>query len=172
MDNIKRILILGCSGCGKSTLAKKIGEKYDYPVIHLDFHYWQPGWISMKREAWREKVEELIQGEYWVCDGNYHSTLEIRLNKADLVIYIESSKLKCLWNVLKRYLRYRGKSRPDLNQGCQEQIDLEFIKWIWNFNRKIKPYIFKIFARKLKEKQLHIIKSKREIKALLERIIL
>ena len=31
-----KIAIIGYSGAGKSDLAKKLGEKYQIPVLHLD----------------------------------------------------------------------------------------------------------------------------------------
>jgi adenylate kinase family enzyme len=50
---MKRIAILGCSGAGKSTLARILGHRFGLPVIHLDQHYWRPGWVEPSKEEWR-----------------------------------------------------------------------------------------------------------------------
>lgn len=41
----------------------------------------------------------------------------------------------CLFRVIIRWIKYHGKTRPDLAEGCVETIDLKFIKWILKFRR-------------------------------------
>ena len=55
----RRWLILGSGGAGKSTFARQFGPLVDLPVIHLDLHYWKPGWVETEKSAWRERVAEL-----------------------------------------------------------------------------------------------------------------
>ncbi|MEO9901595.1 isopentenyl transferase family protein [Nisaea sp.] len=42
---MNRVLILGCPGAGKSTAARSLAKITGLPVIHLDRHYWEPGWV-------------------------------------------------------------------------------------------------------------------------------
>jgi thymidylate kinase len=42
---------------------------------------------------------------------------------------------------LGRYLKHRGENRPELADGCNEKIDLDFLKWIWNYPRDVKPEV-------------------------------
>ena len=51
----RRWLILGSGGAGKSTFARRLGALLDLPVIHLDRHYWNPGWVETEKDAWAEK---------------------------------------------------------------------------------------------------------------------
>lgn len=140
---MQRILILGNAGSGKTFLAMKLAELLDLELIHLDYHFWQPGWRKPEKAAWKEKITSLINKPKWVMDGNYSSILDIRLVRADTVIFLKENRIKCLYRCFRRYLKYRGRNRPDLLPGCPETFDLEFIRWIWNYSRKEKPEIFK-----------------------------
>ena len=82
LGEAKRILILGCGGAGKSTLARRLGAATGLPVVHLDGLYWQPGWVAMERAAWRRTVENEIAKDAWIIDGNFGSSLELRLSRA------------------------------------------------------------------------------------------
>ncbi|MFI6132271.1 hypothetical protein [Micromonospora sp. NPDC051141] len=43
---MRRILVVGSSGAGKSTVAGELARRLDLPLIHLDRHYWRPGWVA------------------------------------------------------------------------------------------------------------------------------
>lgn len=155
---MQRILILGCCGAGKSTLSRSLAEQLNLPIIHLDQHYWQPNWKEPTRVDWEEKVKELIKEDKWIMDGNYSGTIDIRINRADTIIYLESSTIKCLYRVMKRIVKYRGKVRPDMPPGCPERFDLGFLHYVAVFNIiKRKPLLKKI-QHIAKEKQVHIIR--------------
>ena len=59
----------------------------------------------------------------------------------------------CLWNVLKRQLRYRGKVRPDLPDQCVSKLNLRFLRDVWRFNKKNHARI----AEKLEASQAQVI---------------
>ena len=46
-------------------------------MIHLDIHYWKPGWVKPSNDEWREQQRPLLAGEAWIVDGNYHETLQL-----------------------------------------------------------------------------------------------
>lgn len=140
-ERLKRILILGNCGSGKTTLGRRLGDLLGLPVVHLDRHYWQPGWKEPAPDIWRQKVAELAAGEAWVMDGNYYRSLDLRLPRADTVLYLDYPTWLCLLRVYQRYFHYRGKQRPDIGEGCPEKMDREFLHWIWSFRQKVKPVI-------------------------------
>jgi adenylate kinase family enzyme len=143
---LQKILILGCAGAGKSTFATELGQKLGIEVIYLDSLFWLPGWVATPRPVWREKVTALCQKERWIMDGNYNNTLQLRLQYADAVVYFDFPRLKCLWGAVKRRIIYSGKTRPDMGAGCNEKLDVEFVKFIWNFNKTEKPQALKLLG--------------------------
>ena len=144
---MKRIAIIGPGGAGKSTLARQIGAVLNLPVIHLDAYYWHEGWIETRKEVWEHTVREMTEGEAWVMDGNYGGTMELRLTAADTVVFLDLPPLLCVWRVVRRQVRYRNRTRPDMGPGCPEKLDPTFLKWIWNYRRDRRPGILERMAR-------------------------
>jgi adenylate kinase family enzyme len=152
---MQRVLVLGSSGSGKSTLARQLGKTLDLEVIHLDSYFWQPNWIETPADLWEQKLNQLLEKEHWVMDGNYTSSLERRLAYSDTVIFLDLSRARCFWRVLGRYLKHRGANRPELPEGCNEKIDLDFIKWIWNYPNRSRRQILQMLDY---QPQIEVIK--------------
>ena len=164
---LRRILILGPSGSGKSTVCKRIGRILDIPAIHLDMHYWKRNWVETPKDEWPDKIKELISSEAWVIDGNYTSTLKIRTDAADTLIFLDMTRRLSYLRVVTRYLRNRGKTRPDVTEGCPEKIDWDFIKWIWDYPRTRKPMILRFLEKLRASKNVYILHNQREIEEFL-----
>ncbi|MDA3838001.1 MAG: hypothetical protein PF574_03355 [Candidatus Delongbacteria bacterium] len=49
---MKRILIIGSGGAGKSTFSKQLSKILGIPIIHLDVHFWLPGWEMTESNKW------------------------------------------------------------------------------------------------------------------------
>lgn len=167
---MKRIAVIGPSGAGKSTVARQLAAMLHIPVIHLDAYYWQPGWTATPSETWQAKQEELVQAETWIIDGNYSSTLDIRLAKADIIIMLDYPRLLCLYRVLKRCLYYQGRTRPDLNEGCPERIDWKHLKWIWDYPKNGRARAMKAIERNKEGKRIVILHTATETKRFLEEL--
>ncbi|MGL5805452.1 MAG: DNA topology modulation protein [Xenococcaceae cyanobacterium] len=169
---MQRITIIGSSGSGKSTLAKKLEQKLDIPVIHLDRFYWQPGWIPRLEADWIDLQCKLLQGDRWIVDGNYLSTMDLRLEAADTIIFLDFKRSLCLWRVTKRYLKYRGRTRSDMASDCPERLTLDFLQWVWNFQGRSRPKIqSKLEAhQKSKAKEVFILQNPKQVSDFLDRI--
>ena len=113
------------------------------PVIHLDVHYWQPGWTETPWEVWKERQKALLEGESWIIDGNYGSTLDMRLEAADTVIFLDFSRFLCTYRVLKRLAMYRKGERPDMAEGCDERFNWEFMRFVWTFPEQHRPRVLR-----------------------------
>lgn len=140
---MQRIVILGNAGSGKSTLARELGKRLDLPVVHLDKLFWEPGWVEPDAEQFRQRVRDAVATDAWVCEGNYaRRTFDLRLPRADLVIWLDTPRLTCFRRGIVRSAMNRP--RPDLAAGCREKLDREFLtflKFVWQYDRGYRPGI-------------------------------
>jgi adenylate kinase family enzyme len=159
---MRKVLVIGSGGAGKSTFARRLGELLNLEVIHLDALYWNPGWVETPKAAWAERVAELVRREAWIMDGNYSGTFDIRLKACDAVVFLDMPRLVCLWRVLKRYVHYRGRSRPDIAAGCPEDLNPEFLLWIWNYPKRTRPKIIDWMRQHSANKKVVWLRSRAE----------
>lgn len=167
---MKRILILGCCGSGKSTLARSLNDITGIEIIHLDQEYWNPNWVETPKDEWNAKVRVLAAKESWIMDGNYSGSLDIRLPRADTIIYLDRNTITCLYRVLKRIWKYKGKTRPDMVSGCPERFDWDFIHYVAVFNLVSKKRVMQKLKQMSKDQQLIILSSDLEVTNYLENI--
>ena len=136
----RRVLVTGLAGAGKSTFSRALSAKTGLPVIHLDIHFWKPGWVEPSEDEWREKQRGLLTGDDWIADGNYHATLDLRLERADTVVYLDTPWWVCARRALVRGIRKRAVDFQ-LPNGCDESAlrrlrDEWSLAWrIWRIRR-------------------------------------
>ena len=163
---MERIVIIGCSGAGKSTLARQLGEKLNLPVVHLDKLWWKPGWEERSREEFDAKLAEELKKPQWIMDGNFDRTMEVRIARCDTIIYLDFNRITCLLGVLKRVITTYGKVRPDMGEGCPERFDWDFLKWVWNFNKKKREKNYRLL-NETKHAETIVLKNRRMVKRFL-----
>ena len=166
---MERIIIIGCGGAGKSTLARQLGEKLNLPVVHLDKLFWKPGWVESTKDEIDAKIMEEMSKPKWIIDGNYNRTIAERIRHCDTVIYLDFSRLACLMGVAKRILTTYGTVRPDMGAGCPERFDPEFLKWIWNFNRKHRENYYRLL-NEAEGIETIVLKNHKAVKRFLEQL--
>lgn len=158
---MRKIAVIGGSGAGKSTLAKQLGSQLNIPVYHLDDIFWKPGWNSIERSKLIEEQKIILQNDSWVIDGNYSASMDIRLHDADTVIFLHYKTIRYLYGVVKRRIQYHKKTRPDMGKDCEEKLDLEFLNWVYQFNKQKAPGIHQKLQQ-LQDTNIHIFKSPKE----------
>ena len=168
---MRKVLVIGSGGAGKSTFAKRLSKILNIEVIHLDSLYWSAGWVETPKAEWKKIVEGLILGDSWIMDGNYSGTLDLRFEACDTVIFLDLARTICLWRVIKRAIKYRNVSRPDMAEGCPEKVDLEFILWIWNYKKRTRPKIVKLLKANSQNKEVVWLRSDEEVEEFLARVI-
>lgn len=141
---MRKIIIIGSGGAGKSTFARKLSTVIGIQVYHLDALYWKPGWEQTERDEWKHTIENIIRNESWIMDGNFGGTMEMRAHASDTIIFLDYSTTRCLYGIFKRRIMYHGKVRPDMNEGCPEKLDWEFVKWVAEYKRKKAPGIIEM----------------------------
>lgn len=165
---MQRVMIIGCCGAGKSTLSKKLSELTGLETIHLDQHYWKPNWVETNAEEWNTIVQKLAARPSWIIDGNYGGTMDLRIEKADTIIYLDYSTVKCLWRITKRIVKYKGRERPDMPTGCKERFDLEFYHYVATYNLLRRKKLHQLVNRVKGEKQVFIFRNDGEVDDFLE----
>ena len=165
---MERILIIGLQGSGKSTFANKLGQRLNREVIHLDKIYYESGWKhTQTKEEWRQTIRNLVSDQRWIMDGQYNSTLDIRIPAADTIIFFNFSKTVCFYRIFKRIF---NKVQPfDKAEGNFNKISWDLIKKILYFPRqetlaKLEPF--------KNSKKIFIVKNSREAKNLLDKLVI
>ena len=131
---MQRILIIGPCGAGKSTLAATLGARLGLPVFHMDKLNWQPGWVESSKDEINARLDAIVKTDRWLIDGNYGGTLPVRLARADTVIYLDYPISLCTARLFRRLWIYRGRTRPDMTEGCPERFDLGFLLYLLRWN--------------------------------------
>jgi adenylate kinase family enzyme len=136
---MQRVLIIGPCGSGKSTLARELGPKLGLPVYHMDKLNWKPGWVESSKDEIRERLAAITATDHWLIDGNYGGTLEPRLERADAVLYLDFPIRLCVMRMLGRVWTWRGRTRPDMTEGCPERFDFAFLLYLLQWNGGPRP---------------------------------
>ena len=160
-ENINKIAVIGGSGTGKSTLAKNMGKILNLPVYHIDAMHHLENWVSRDKDERDRMILEKANKPKWVIDGTYKATLEERVKKADMIIFLDYSTIARLKGILGRYFEDKGKERPEI-PGCKEKMDFDFIKMTINWKRTKGNTIYEILERN-KNKKILIFKNRRKL---------
>ncbi|MFJ8442390.1 P-loop NTPase family protein [Kitasatospora griseola] len=139
-----RIAIMGCGGSGKTVVGRQLAELIDAPLTHLDGVYYDADWNPLPQEKFAALQEELVARPRWVIDGNYASTLPIRLKRADTVIFLDIPPVICLLGILQRRWRYRGGQHT--SQGVFDRITWGFVRYILGYRRQMRPKVRALIA--------------------------
>jgi adenylate kinase family enzyme len=168
-----RVLVDGMMGSGKSTFARALAARSGLPVIHLDVHYWKPGWVRPSDDEWREHQRALLAGEAWIIDGNYNETLPLRLERAETVIFLDSPWWLCASRAFVRGLR---KPVGEMPEGCEDSVNRRLRdEWggvgrIWRNRRSEPEYARSEILRHGSHTTVHVLRSRREAKAFLDAV--
>ena len=162
----RRVVVTGMAGAGKSTFSRALSDKTGLPLIHLDVHFWQPGWVEPSEDEWREKQRDLITSDEWILDGNYHATLALRLERADTAVFLDTPWWVCARRALVRGVRKRpvGFQLPN---GCDEPALRRFreewsLAWrIGRDHRSERELELGILSQRAKNIAFYVLRSKR-----------
>ena len=109
--------------------------------------------------------QRLVAGERWIVDGNYAGTLDIRLARADTIVFFDLSRRSCLLGLLRRWARHRG--RPLQAPGCPERWDWGFVRWVWRYRRHSRPRVLAAIDRHAPQARLIVVGNRRAASDLL-----
>ena len=165
-----RISIIGGAGTGKTTLSNILSEKYNIPVTHIDGIHHLKNW-RVRDKAERDKIIlDIVAKEKWIIDGTYKDTIKQRLEKSDLIIWLDYSTFAQVKGILKRFLKNPGKEKPEI-PGCNERLNLEFLKYVIDYRKKKRHFVVEAIESIDQSKVLVFTKQKKLNKWLKEQNI-
>ena len=154
-----RITIIGCGGSGKSHLSRTLGTLLGITPVHLDVLYYDQDWNPMDKEQFADLQRDLVAAPRWIIDGNYASTLLIRLQPADTVIFLDLPGWLCLWGIMQRRLRHRGGQHKDI--GVYDRITANFVRYILGYRRTMAPRVRQLIADHAGDAEVIVLRSRR-----------
>lgn len=160
-----KVIVIGCPGSGKSTFSRALGEQTGLPLFHLDNLYWKADKTTLPKPLFRQALEEILKQERWIIDGNYGSTLEMRMQACDTVFFLDYPTAVCLQGVSSRKGKHRS-DMPWIEQAGEE--DGEFLAFIKDYRRVSRPVVLALL-RKYEEKAIVVFKNREEAAAYLAR---
>lgn len=161
---MKKIIVIGCPGGGKSTFSKALESIIKIPLYHLDIMYWNEDKTTVDKTVFQKRLLEVIEKDEWIIDGNYASTMDMRMKACDTVFFLDYPLDVCLSGILER----RGKPRSDMPWVEKEnELDEEFIRFITNYREESRPEVLSLLER-YSDKKIYVFQSRKEADEFLE----
>lgn len=153
-----RIAIIGCGGSGKSHLARELGAALGITPVHLDALYYDEDWNPLPKEEFAALQRDLVTAPRWVIDGNYATSLPIRLAAADTVIFLDLPARTCLWGIAQRWLRHGSGQHQAI--GVYDRIAWGFVPYILGYRRSMAPRVRALIAGHAGEAEVIVLRSR------------
>ena len=115
--NYQRINVVGTSGSGKTVFSKSLSAILGIDHIEADQVFWGPDWYWPSDDEFFTNLREaLSRRDAWILDGNYTRTIPIKWENVELVIWLDYSFIRTLFQAIKRAVK-RSVSREELWAG-------------------------------------------------------
>ena len=140
---------MGPGAAGKSTLAVRLGEITGLPVIELDKLFWRPGLAATPRGQWAAIQHELVSQQSWIMDGDLgpYDVVDVRLQAADTVVFLDFSLVRCAWRAIRR---------------SRERAD--FWRWLLSYRRQSRPLLVQAISVHAGDADVHILRTPRAVR--------
>lgn len=163
---MQRVAVVGSGGAGKTTFSRELSHRTGLPIVHLDRHYWKPGWVESPRDEWRIALIEKLEGEQWIADGNYAGTFDVRFSRADTIIVLAPPRWRCISRAIRRSFVNHGLSVQA--EGCPERIDVTFLWWLWRYPKDGRPLLDEALRVHGQAATVYELNSSRDVTRFLE----
>ena len=140
---MEKVIIIGCPGSGKSTFGRKLKHITGLPLYHLDMMFWNEDKTTVSKEIFIERLHEVMSNPKWIIDGNYGSSMEMRIKECDTVFFLDYPTEVCIDGIMKR----KGKPRSDMPWVENDNTDEEFIAFVNSYNLESRPKVIKLLEK-------------------------
>ena len=161
---MEKIIVIGCPGRGKSTFSRALHQITGIPLVHLDMLYWNRDKTTVEKAVFLERLAKAMRQHRWIIDGNYASTMELRMQACDTVIFLDYPVGLCLEGIRQR----RCTVRSDM-PWVETEEDAEFLAFIQNYNRQNRPEVLHLLNL-YPQKEIHIFQNRSEAEAFLAQL--
>ena len=111
---------------------------------------------------------EFVAAPRWVIDGNYNSTVQVRLEAADTVVFMDLPTRVCLWGILSRQLRHgRGQNEQT---GVYNRITGDVLRYVVGYRWKMRPRVLAKIHRHASGAALIMLTSRRQTRHFLRQV--
>ena len=162
---MKKVIVIGCPGSGKSTFSKSLHRITGIPLFHLDMLFWNADKTTVEKSVFLDRLLKIVQNDEWIIDGNYASTMELRLQKCDTVIFLDYPLDVCLNGIKER----KGKPRSDMPWIENDEDDAEFVEFIKGYNSQSRPQVMELL-KKYSYKDVYIFSNRIQAEEFLRKI--
>ncbi|SDG84046.1 hypothetical protein SAMN05421505_108212 [Sinosporangium album] len=164
---MNRVAVVGSGGSGKSHVARELGRLLQAPVTHLDAVYFDDEWNTLPPEKFEAAQRELVSEPSWVIDGNYNSSLHVRLEACDTVVIMDVSTPAALWGILSRQVRHGAGQHQ---QGVYNRIHWGVVRYVATYRRKMRPQVLAKISQYGTGKQVMFLNSRAQTKRWLQQL--
>ncbi|MBR3893526.1 MAG: adenylate kinase [Clostridia bacterium] len=162
---MKRVIVIGCPGSGKSSFSRALCQKTGLPLCHLDLLYWNADKTTVEKSVFLARLSTVLKEDAWIIDGNYASTMEMRMAACDTVFFLDYPLAVCLDGVRAR----RGKPRSDM-PWIEGEEDAELIEMIKGFRVQQRPQVMALLE-KYRDKNVVVFQSREQADAFLRHAV-
>lgn len=143
LRSARRIAVIGSPGGGKSWLSTRLAERLRLPLRHIDLLFWQPGWVKTPDLEYRRGHAAWVEEDEWLIDGNYSSTMAVRMARAEAVVWLDLPTWRCVSGIMRRW--WIDKARANTPEGCSDHFDAAFLWYTLKFRTTRNPLNRELF---------------------------
>ena len=124
--------------------------------------YWNADKTTVEKRVFLELLSSVLEKDQWIIDGNYGSTMELRMAVCDTVFLFDLPVEVCLDGAISRI----GKGRYDI-PWIETELDPSFMREIEEFPNKNLPTIYALIDKYKDGITVVVFKSREEADAFL-----
>jgi adenylate kinase family enzyme len=169
LRGVRRIAVIGPAGAGKSWLANELGGLLGIRVHHLDMMFWKPGWVPTPPDEWEAIQRRELAADSWIAEAQFDDILPDWLEAADIVVFMDTSPIRCLWRVSRRRRnRHASVGVPaGTAPAAFHHAFLKFLRNQWRYRRKVRGELLAELAREREGRRVVVLRRASDAAAFL-----